>query len=90
MLFVVIEHYRNGDPLPVYRRLRERGRQMPSGVAYRGSWITEDLGHCYQVMECDTRAGLDRWMAQWNDLVAFEVIPVMTSDQAQQKVAPRL
>jgi hypothetical protein len=29
-------------------------------------------------------------MAQWNDLVAFEVIPVMTSDQAQQKVAPRL
>jgi len=90
MLFVVIEHYRNGDPLPVYRRLRERGRQMPSGVEYRGSWITEDLGHCYQVMECDQRADLDRWMAQWRDLVDFEVIPVMTSDQAQKKVAPRL
>jgi len=90
MLFVVIEHYRNGDPLPVYRRLRERGRLMPGGVEYRGSWITEDLAHCYQVMECRDRAQLDQWMAGWSDLVDFEVIPALTSAQAQERVAPRL
>jgi len=90
MLFVVIEHYRNGDPVPVYRRLRDRGRQTAGGVEYRGSWITEDLAHCYQVMECQGRADLDRWMAAWQDLVEFEVIPVVTSAQAQAMVAPRL
>jgi len=90
MLFVVIEHYRNGDPLPVYRRFRDRGRLMPDGVEYRGSWITEDLAHCYQVMECQQRAQLEQWMAHWNDLVDFEVIPVVTSRQAQERVASQL
>jgi len=90
MLFVVIEHYRNGDPVPVYRRLRDRGRQMTRGVEYRGSWVTEDLAHCYQVMECQRRSDLDDWMATWQDLVDFEVIPVVTSEQAQGLVAPRL
>jgi len=90
VLFVVIEHYRGGDPLPVYRRLREGGRRMRGGVEYRGSWVTEDLAHCYQVMECERRADLDRWMAEWSDLVDFEVVPVMTSAQAQERVAPRL
>lgn len=90
MLFVVIEHYRNGDPVPIYRRLRDRGRQMAGGVEYRGSWVTEDLAHCYQVMECQGPGDLDRWMAAWQDLVDFEVIPVVTSAQAQGMVAPRL
>ena len=90
MLYLVIENYKNGDPLPVYRRLRDRGRTMPAGVEYRGSWITEDLARCYQVMECAERAALDRWIAGWADLVDFEVIPVMTSAQAQAAVAPRL
>lgn len=90
MLFVVIEHYRNRDPLPVYRRLRRQGRLMASGVEYRGSWVTEDLAHCYQVMECQQRADLDQWISGWKDLVDFEVIPVLTSVQAQALVAPRL
>ena len=90
MLYVVIEHYRNGDPLPVYRRVRDRGRLMPSGVEYRGSWVTEDLAHCYQVMECEDRAALDRWIAGWSDLVDFEVVAVITSAQAQALVAPKL
>jgi Domain of unknown function (DUF3303) len=90
MLFMVIEKYRGGDPVPVYRRLRERGRSIPSGVEYRGSWVTEDLGRCYQVMECGDRSALDAWMSTWADLVDFEVLPVMTSAEAQAAVAPRL
>ena len=90
MLFVVIEHYRQGDAVPVYRRFRERGRMMPAGVEYRGSWVTEDLAHCYQVMECERRENLDAWIARWKDLVDFEVVPVLTSAQAQERIAPRL
>jgi hypothetical protein len=90
MLYVVIQRFKGADPLPVYRRFREKGRLMPEGVEYRGSWVTEDLGSCYQVMECAERALLDRWIANWEDLVDFEVIPVITSADALVAVTPRL
>jgi hypothetical protein len=90
MLFMVIETFRNGDPVPVYRRFRDRGRLMPEGIEYRGSWVTEDLRRCYQVMECDDLALLETWMANWSDVTDFEVIPVVTSADAAAAVAPRL
>ena len=82
MLFMIIEHFRNGDPRPVYARFRERGRLAPEGLRYISSWVTSDYKHCYQVMECDDRSLLDQWMAAWSDLVEFEVIRVVTSAQA--------
>jgi hypothetical protein len=90
MLFMVIENFRNGDAIPVYRRFRDRGRMMPAGLEYRGSWITDDLRRCFQVMECDDRALLDQWMANWNDIVDFEVVAVVTSAEAVRTVAPKL
>lgn len=90
MLFMVIEEYRNGDPLPVYRRFREQGRLAPPGLAYVNSWVTPDLKRCYQVMECDDRALLDAWIGKWDDIVEFEVIPVVTSAEASARVAPQL
>ena len=90
MLYMIIERFRDGDPVPVYRRFKDRGRLMPQGVEYRGSWITHDLQRCFQVMECDDRSLLDQWMANWSDIMEFEVIPVMTSAEAMAAVAPRL
>jgi hypothetical protein len=51
------------------------------------SWVTTDLAHCYQVMECADRARLDEWMARWSDLVEFEVIEVVTSPEAAARVS---
>jgi len=90
MQFVIIEKYRNGDPAPVYRRFRDRGRLAPNGLRYVASWVTSDLTRCYQVMECDDRRLLDEWMANWDDIVEFEVISAMTSVEAAAAVAPRL
>ncbi len=90
MLYMVIERFKNGDPVPVYRRFRAEGRLMPEGVEYRGSWVTEDLGSCYQVMECADRALLDQWIANWRDLTDFEVLRVITSAEALSVVTPRL
>jgi len=89
-LYMVIENYKNHDAVPVYRRFRERGRLAPAGLTYISSWVTDGLDRCYQVMETDDRALLDQWIAQWSDIVDFEVYPVMTSQQAAEKVAPRL
>jgi hypothetical protein len=90
MLYMIVENFRNGDSLPVYRRFRDRGRLAPDGLSYISSWVTEDRRRCYQVMECADRALLDQWMAQWSDLAEFEVIPVMTSAAAAQLAAPEL
>ena len=86
MLYMIIERFRNGDPVPVYRRLRERGRLAPEGLTYISSWITQDMTTCYQVMETRDRTLLDSWMASWTDLTEFEVIPVITSAEASQRV----
>jgi hypothetical protein len=86
MLFMIIEHFRNGDPGPVYARFRERGRLAPEGLRYISSWVTSDYERCYQVMECDDRSLLDQWMQAWEDIVEFEVHPVVTSAQAAEAV----
>ena len=86
MHYMVIEKYRNGDPAPVYARFRERGRMMKEGLHYVGSWITDDLGTCYQVMECADRALLEEWMSHWDDIVDFEVISVLTSPEVQERM----
>ena len=82
MLYMVIEHFKNGDALPVYRRFQVSGRLAPEGLIYVASWVDEQMRRCYQVMETEDQSLLDEWIAQWEDLVDFEVYPVVTSAQA--------
>ena len=88
-LYMVVEHFKNDDPLPVYRRFRERGRMAPEGLNYVSSWIDARLTRCYQVMETDHPPLLDEWMAQWSDIIEFEVHPVITSAEAADAVFAR-
>ena len=90
MLYMIIERFRNGDAIPVYRRFRDHGRLAPEGLRYVSSWVVPDLTMCYQVMETDDRSLLDEWIAAWSDLVDCEVVPVITSAEAAASVAPRL
>jgi hypothetical protein len=89
MLYMIVETFK-GDPVQAYRRFKDRGRLAPEGLRYVGSWVTPDIRRCYQVMECDDPELLQLWMSRWNDLVDFEVIPVMTSSDAAAAIAPRL
>ena len=90
MLYMVIERFKDGDAVPAYRRFRDRGRMLPAGLAYVSSWTTTDFTVCYQIMECDDRAPLDEWMAAWQDIVDFEVHPILPSKEAAAAIAPRL
>ena len=89
-LYMVVEHFKNDDAVPVYRRFRERGRMMPDGLVYVSSWVDRDLARCYQIMQADDPVLLDTWIANWSDLVDFEVHPIMTSKEADDIIAPRL
>lgn len=90
MLYLVIEHFKDGNALPVYQRFRERGRLMPEGLTYVASWVEQSFARCFQIVECDDLALLRQWMAQWSDLVDFEVVAVMTSAEAAAAIAPQL
>jgi len=89
-LYMVVEHFKNKDAVPVYRRLLDRGRMAPEGLVYVSSWVDDKSERCYQVMETDDRRLLDAWMANWSDLIDFEVHTVVASDKAAQGIAPRL
>ncbi len=89
-LYMVVENFKGGDAVPVYRRFRDKGRLAPEGVTYISSWVTNDLRRCYQVMETADRRLLDEWISNWSDIVEFEVYPVVTSKEAASTVAPNL
>lgn len=89
-VYLLVERFKGGDPLPVYRRFKDCGRLAPEGLVYVSSWVNANLECCYQLMETDNPALLDEWIARWSDLVEFEVHPVITSAQAAQRILSRL
>jgi len=89
MLFMVIEKFRNQDAETIYRRLRDKGRMMPEGLTFINSWVTADLGRCFQLMECDNVAMLQQWIAQWSDLIEFEIVPVVDGKETAAVFARR-
>lgn len=87
MLFMVIERFRNQDAASVYRRFREKGRQVPEGVGFVNSWVEASLGRCFQLMECDDITLLQQWVSNWSDLVEFEIVPVVPGKETANALA---
>ena len=90
MLYMVIEHFNAGAAVEIYRRARDRGRQLPPGLEYVDSWVDLDYSRCFQLMRTEDRSLFDVWVARWSDLGRFEVIPVQTSVEAAQHIAAKL
>jgi hypothetical protein len=86
MLFMIIEKFHPGKIKTLYTRFEEKGRMVPAGVRYIDSWIDSNISICYQLMESDVKEKIWEWISHWNDLADFEVIPVITSAQAKEKV----
>jgi hypothetical protein len=83
---MVIEYFNAGAAPEIYRRARERGRQLPPGLEYVDSWVDLDYARCFQLMRSDDRALFDEWIRAWSDLARFEVIPVRTSAEAARNI----
>jgi hypothetical protein len=86
-LYMVVEQFKGGDAAPVYERVRAHGRLAPEGLAYVASWVDLARGRCFQLMETADPRLLDQWTARWNDLVDFEVHPVVTSAEATARAS---
>jgi hypothetical protein len=90
MLFMVIEHFRNDDPQPVQERFQRQGRMLPYGLDFLASWIDPERARCYQLMEATDLEKVRLWTRAWEDLVDFEIVPVLTSQDywAQRGKSP--
>ncbi|MDJ0687381.1 MAG: DUF3303 family protein [Xenococcaceae cyanobacterium MO_188.B32] len=86
MLFMVIESFRDGKVKEVYRRYKEKGRIMPEGLKYLDSWVEVNFDRCFQLMECDDLLLFQQWVVQWQDLVSFEIIPIVPSKETTEKI----
>ena len=84
MLFMLLERFKNQDARAVYRRFAEKGRMMPEGLRYVDSWVEANYDRCFQLMECEDLRLLQQWILQWQDLVEFEIVPVVTSKDARE------
>jgi len=86
MLFMVIETYAKGKVEEINARLAERGRMLPDGVAYIDSWVAADRSRCYQLMEAPEERSILKWTRSWDDLVVFEIVPVVLSLEMQVRL----
>jgi hypothetical protein len=84
MLIMVIERFKDRDPVPIYQRLRESGRSMPEGLRYIDSWVEVNFDRCFQLIECDDARLFQQWVLQWRDLIEFEVVPVSPSREVRE------
>ena len=90
MLFMVVERFRDQNAKAVYRKLRDTGRALPDGLTFVSSWVAADLSRCFQLMECDDVTLFQRWIAEWAELVEFEVVPVVEGKATREALAPLL
>jgi hypothetical protein len=79
MLFMVIERFKPGTLPLVGERFRSRGRMLPAGASYVASWVEPDGSRCFQIMEAASEGVLQCWASHWDDLVDFEIVPVLES-----------
>jgi hypothetical protein len=89
MLFMVIERFKDHDARAVYARVQEKGRMLPDGLRYIESWVEANFDRCFQIMECDDARLFHQWVGQWQDLVEFEIVPVVSSKEAAGSLRPR-
>ena len=90
MLYMVIERFKEGAAPEIYRRFLEKGRMTPEGLDYVSSWIDLEFKICWQLMRTDDFARFDSWIANWRDLINFEIVPVRTSAEAVQLMNAKL
>ena len=90
MLFMVVEKFKNQDGKAVYAKVREGGRALPEGLKFIASYVAADLSRCFQLMETDDITLFQRWIADWQDVVDFEVVPVVEGKTTREALGPTL
>ena len=63
---------------------------LPEGLKFVDSWVEANFDRCFQLMECDDARLFQQWVMRWEDLVDFEIVPVVQSRQTMESIRPFL
>ena len=88
MLLIVMERFKQGDAKRIEERFRRDGRMLPEWVTYHADWVDAADVRCFQLMEASQSDSLTPWVSRWEDLVDFEIVPVLTSADFWSKLRP--
>jgi len=50
---------------------------LPEDLTYHASWVDSAGTGCFQVMEAPRPELLNSWVSRWDDLIDFEIVPVL-------------
>jgi hypothetical protein len=64
------------------------GKHPP--VSNIDSWVSADLSRCFQLMACDDITLIQPWTAAWSDIVAIEIVPVVSGKDTAKALASLL
>ena len=45
-----------------------------------------NFDRCFQIMECDDARLLQEWVAAWGDLIEFEIVPIVPSNDTRETI----
>ncbi len=88
--FWAVEKFKNRDARAVYKRSGEQGRMLPDGLKYVDSWVEANFDRCFQLMECDDLRLFQQWVIRWQDLIDFEIVPVVPSKATTEAITAML
>ena len=73
-----------------HRECALTGSGLPDGLTFVASYVSADLSRCFQFMETDDVTLFQRWIADWQDVVEFEVVPVVEGKTTRAALEPLL
>ena len=87
MLFMVVFTFQAKDREAVVARFQETGGPPPEGVRMVGRWHDAGMHRGFALAESNDLETVAKWCHRWADLIAFEVVPVLTDEGVRNVLA---
>ena len=84
--YMIVERFYPRQINALYQKFDQEGRGLPQGVTYLNSWIDESVRICFQLMEAESIDLIEEWISHWKEYAEFEIYPIISSEEAKQKV----
>ncbi|MGH8355536.1 MAG: DUF3303 domain-containing protein [Pseudomonas sp.] len=87
MLFIVSWSISPEHRNSAIERFLRTGGAPPTGVTMQGRWHAVGRMSGFAVAQASDPALIQKWVLEWNDLIAMEVYPALTDEQAAPLLA---
>ena len=81
MIFLTIYRWSPENRKAVVARVLENGGVPPPGVKLLSRWTDVAGGRGFTLTESDDPVAASKFAYGWNDLISFEMIPVINDEQ---------